>query len=438
MNSWAFLPHRRDFVGLLGGAVVAAAASSRGHSQAKPTLALTAQETALPLRPGMATTSAWTLGTTTPALVSRFKRGTELDVTLENKLTVPIVLNCRGIDGAGAAEPLLAQSPVQPGARGTFALPLKHAGTFLADIRLLGDGAARASTPHVLIVEETDPVAVDRDETLLIEDWRLGPDGSAKAPGSDPAGAGAVYTFNRQSTFDLRLRSNERIRLRVVNGCQRSGSALKISDLDIRVMAIDGQPAEPFLARDGQLALAPGSRIDAFIDGGRPGSTATILMHDGIRPMPVGQIIAGSDAPLRTAILAALPTLPSNGLPARLDLQSASRNDLPLVSDSWLAPAKLSTASPPAFRVKRGRTVVLAVSNPSSSLMVFHLHGHHFRLLDKLDDGWKPYWQDTLAVDAGQTQRIAFAAEFIGSFLLQTAGTDWAATSNVRWYRVDP
>ena len=42
---------------------------------------------------------------------------------------------------------------------------------------------------------------------------------------------------------------------------------------------------------------------------------------------------------------------------------------------------------------------------------MFHLHGHHFRLLDRLDDGWKPFWLDTLAINSGQTQRIAFAAE---------------------------
>jgi hypothetical protein len=50
--------------------------------------------------------------------------------------------------------------------------------------------------------------------------------------------------------------------------------------------------------------------------------------------------------------------------------------------------------------------------------MVFHLHGHHVRLLDRLDDGWKPFWLDTLLIDAGQTQRIAFAAEFAGNWLM--------------------
>jgi hypothetical protein len=37
-----------------------------------------------------------------------------------------------------------------------------------------------------LVVERSEPVAVDRDEVFLIEDWRLRPDGTAIAPGIDP------------------------------------------------------------------------------------------------------------------------------------------------------------------------------------------------------------------------------------------------------------
>ena len=55
--------------------------------------------------------------------------------------------------------------------------------------------------------------------------------------------------------------------------------------------------------------------------------------------------------------------------------------------------------------------MVLALTNRAAVATVFHLHGHHFRLLDRLDDGWKPFWLDTLAIEPGQTQRIAFAAE---------------------------
>ena len=117
--------------------------------------------------------------------------------------------------------------------------------------------------------------------------------------------------------------------------------------------------------------------------------------------------------PFGTQPLPAASPLPSNGLPARLDLKNALRFDLTLGGSQtdWVAPARFAATAPPAFRVKAGRTVVLALTNHAEIASVFHLHGHHFRLLDRLDDGWKPFWLDTLAIDAGQTQRIAFAAE---------------------------
>jgi FtsP/CotA-like multicopper oxidase with cupredoxin domain len=80
---------------------------------------------------------------------------------------------------------------------------------------------------------------------------------------------------------------------------------------------------------------------------------------------------------------------------------------------------------------------VLALKNPAPVATVFHLHGHPFRLLDKLDDGWKPYWLDTLAIEPGQTQRIAFAAASPGRWLIESVVTDWAAPRLVRWYAVE-
>ena len=80
--------------------------------------------------------------------------------------------------------------------------------------------------------------------------------------------------------------------------------------------------------------------------------------------------------------------------------------------------------------------MVLALTNRAAIATVFHLRGHHFRLLDRLDDGWKPFWLDTLAIEPGQTQRIAFLAENPGRYLIEQVATDWAAPRLVRWYDV--
>jgi FtsP/CotA-like multicopper oxidase with cupredoxin domain len=357
-----------------------------------------------------------------------------------NDLPVPTVLNWHGIDGIAAAEPLAARPPLSPGARETLVIPLRHAGTLMVDLRLLGDGQARPSPARALIVGESEPVAVDRDQVFLIEDWRLRPDGTAMAPGIDPKDATVVYTINGLKTLDIPTRTNERCRFRFVNGCQRSVIAIKIEGHEVRVMAIDGQPAEPFPARNGAVVLAPGTRVDAFVDAtAPPGSTSSILLHDGKEPRPIGRLVASNEPPIRAAALPVAPPLPSNGLPTQLDLKSALRFDMALggPQTDWASPATFAVTAPLSFRAKVGRTVVLALTNRAGIASVFHLHGHHFRLLDRLDDGWKPFWLDTLAVEPGQTQRVAFAAEHAGRWLIESVTTDWASPRLVRWYSVE-
>jgi FtsP/CotA-like multicopper oxidase with cupredoxin domain len=401
---------------------------------------LQAKAAAIALRPGAANTPIWSLLGPVPERDISLKRGDELEITLANDLPVPTVLNWHGLDGVPAAEPLAARAPLLPGAKETFVIPLRHAGTLMCDLRLLGDGQARPLSARVLVVGEQEVPAVDRDEVFLIEDWRLHPDGTAIAPGIDAKDTMPLYTINGLVTPDIPTRTNERLRFRFINGCQRNIIALKIEGHDVRVMALDSQPAEPFLARGGALVLAPGTRVDAFIDTtAPPGSTSPILLHDGKETRPIGRLVAATGPPLRDAALPAAPPLPSNGLPNRLDLRNAVRVDLTLGGSQaeWVTPPSFASSAAPAFRAKAGRTVVLALTNRGEIAEVFHLHGHHFRLLDRLDDGWKPFWLDRLAVEPGQTQRIAFAVEYAGRWLMETMATDWAAPRRVRWYSVE-
>ncbi|MHB8269655.1 multicopper oxidase family protein [Bradyrhizobium sp.] len=440
MTSHIFPLTRRRLLTGLGTAVLGSAMPVPVSAQGRAVLKLRAASAAAALRVGQPDTPSWPLLTPARDGDLRFRRGDRVEVALENDLPVPTVLNWYGIDGIGAATPLTSRLPVAPGDKDTFALTLRHAGTFMFDLRLLGDGQTRPSSPRALIVEESEPVVVDRDEMVLIEDWRLRPDGSAIAPGTDPNDTMPLFTVNGRASRDIATRAHERLRLRFINACQRNVIAVKIEDHEVRVMAIDSQPCEPFLARNGQLVLAPGTRVDAFVDAIRPsGSTSSLLLHDGTDPRPIARLVYSSEAPIRDAPLPAATPLPSNGPPTQLDLKNALRIDLTLggAKTDWVTPATFAPASAPAFRTKPGRTVVLALTNRAAIPTVFHLHGHHFRLLDRLDDGWKPFWLDTLAIEAGQTQRIAFAAEYAGRWLIESMATDWAAPRFVRWYSVE-
>jgi len=436
MASPEFPLDRRGFLTGLGAAALAPAWPAAGLAQPRSALALQAGAESVALRPNAPPTPIWSLQG--PEL--RFKRGETLDIAFGNELPVPAVLNWRGIDGVPAAEPLTGRPPLAAGGKDALQLPLRHAGTFLCDVNLLGDGQPKPSRARALIVQESGAVAVDRDEVLMIEDWRIGPDGTATPPGTAPGDALPIHTINGQTSLDLSARINERVRLRIISGCQRAVVAIKLEGLEVRVMAIDGQPAEPFQARNGALVLAPGGRADVFIDVTLPTGTSTpILLHDGKEARPVGRIVVSGEPPIRPAPLPPASPLPSNGLPERLDLKNATRVDLTLGSpqSDWVTPAKFNATAPPVFRAKAGRVVVLALTNRAAIANVFHLHGHHFRLLDRLDDGWKPFWLDTLAIEPGQTQRIAFRAEYPGRYLIESVATDWAAPRLVRWYAVE-
>jgi FtsP/CotA-like multicopper oxidase with cupredoxin domain len=275
---------------------------------------------------------------------------------------------------------------------------------------------------------------------VLIEDWRIRADGTAVAPGIDPGDSTPVQTINGRPSFDLSARSNERVRLRFINASQRSVMAVKLEGIEVRVMALDGQPAEPFQARNGALVIAPGGRVDVFVDvTGAAGTSYPILVHDGRSARTIGKLTVSNEPPVRPAPLPAAAPLPSNGLPSQIELKAATRIDLALGGPpaEWATPAAFSKTSQPAFRIKAGRSVVLALTNRTAIATMFHLRGHHFRLLDRLDDGWKPFWLDTLAVEPGQTQRIAFLAEYPGRYLIEQVATDWAAPRLVRWYVVE-
>ena len=425
---------RRELIAGMTAASLGLLLPGASRAQGRPLVAIQARRSAVGIRPGGADTPVWMLAA--PAL--RFRRGDNLQVDFANDLTVPVGLDWRGIDGAPAIEPLIGRRLLAATGMEKITIPLRHAGTFLCDMSVFANNDALPTRGQPMVVAETEPVSVDRDEVLLVEEWRLRADGTAAVPGTEPNEATVSWTLNGKASVDVAAKSNERLRLRFINGSRRTVIALKLESVDVTVMAIDSQPAEPFPARNGALVLAPGGRVDAFVDvTAPPGSNLKILLHEGKQARTIGFIVVSRDPPARAAPLPPPAPLPSNGLPARLDLKSALRADLALAGPEWIATAKISTSLQPVFRTGLGRVVVLALTNRAEVATVFRLHGHHFRLLDRLDDGWKPFWLDTLAIEPGQTQRIAFAAENAGSWLMESVATDWAASRFVRWYAVE-
>ena len=192
MASPKFPLDRRELMAGLGAVALAPARPPFAMAQGRSALALQLKADRTALRSGDPDAPTWSLAG--PDL--RFKRGDTAEISVANDLPVAAILNWRGIDGAAGAEPLTGRPPIAPGGKDVVPIALRHAGTYLCDAGLLGDGQARPSRARVLIVGETEPVPVDRDETILIEEWRLRPDGIAIAPGVDAKGTVPLYSVN--------------------------------------------------------------------------------------------------------------------------------------------------------------------------------------------------------------------------------------------------
>jgi len=394
---------RRDV--LLGSGCALATFAARAHADAAP-------DGFLVLR-----ASAAGFDGAAPGPVIRARRGGEVKVRLVNGLDEPTALHWHGVRLPNAMDggSPLTSPPVAPGTSFDYRFAAPDAGTFW--YRALRRDQQERGLHGALIVEEPAPPPVDRDHLLLFADRRDG-DGTRQ------------FTLNGASAVDIQARPNERLRLRFVNASATQVMNARIDRHRVFVMALDGEPAEPFVSRDSRVSLGPGNRADVFIDAALPsGSIAPIAFMQGGGEAALARIVY-EGSPARAAPLGEPAPLPANPLPERMNFSRALRITLPIDGRNAAALDRV-----PLFAAARGRTVVMALDNRDTAAHVVYLHGHHFRLLDRLDDGWKPYWLDTIAVAGRQTARIAFVADNEGRWLIEQHALDGPAAA-VSWFEV--
>jgi FtsP/CotA-like multicopper oxidase with cupredoxin domain len=417
---------RRRLIATGGSAAAAALLPGAAGAQQVPSdgfRALRAKPGIAPLRgPERETTAIWGYSGVVPGPSLRIKRGDELRVRLHNELPADTTIHWHGVRLPNAFDGTpLTQKPVVPGATFDYRFAPPDAGTYWyrAALRSTQNRALHGA----LIVEETEAIDVDRDVTLMLDAW---------PPGRDaPKDAARVFTINGLPALDIPVVANSRIRLRLINAADFQLITLRIDRHPVAVMAIDGQPAEPFAAREGRITLSPGNRADLFVDAVlEPGSVAPLVLQDGGVDLPIGRLVYAAHAPARPAPRTDVKPLPPNALPERMDFRGALRVELPLDPDRATSmPAK------PLFSVKRGRTVQLAMKSSAPDPSVLHIHGHSVRLLDALDDGWKPFWLDTILCVPQQTTRVSFVADNPGKWLLHASGIGDARTT-MAWFEV--
>jgi FtsP/CotA-like multicopper oxidase with cupredoxin domain len=397
----------------------------------------------VPLRGDGATpTPVWCFGGTVPGPMLRVRRGEEVRLRLANELPQPTGIHWHGIRAPaadGTATPTLPA--IASGEAFEYRFRVPDAGTFWYHARR-DSGVLAQGLYGALIVEESPPVETDRDVLLILDEWRFENDGTIAADRlrSDPA-PNPQITANGRPTFDVAVKAGERVRLRLINAALNRRFLLRIDRHRVVVMAIDGEPTEPFEAQNGRVMLGPGNRLDLFVDTAlAAGDSASILIEQPIGDVRVARLVYDRTPPARVIRRPDPSPLPANPLPLRMGFEQAVRVRIDLADDEaavqsgpW---AVTALASAPLFSVRPGHTAILTLINRGAIAQAVHVHGHHFRLLDNLDDGWKPFWLDTLTVPGGQTLRLAFVADNPGRWPIERRSLVQGRPTFTAWFEV--
>jgi FtsP/CotA-like multicopper oxidase with cupredoxin domain len=459
---------RRGFCGGFAVTLLGLPATARAEDARQPAVPaaiaatrLRAAPTDWPLKAGAAT-GLWCFEGLSPGPLLRIKRGNELAVRLENGLDQPTTLHWHGVRIPNALDGVagLTQDAVAPGGSQEIRFKPRDAGTFW--YRPLVPTHAAEQTERglygVLVVDEDNPPDADADLVMVIDDWALGDDNRLSPGFGTEEEVGLAGRLGNWLTVNsavppqkLTVAPGAKLRLRLLNAANARPITLRFDGLAAEVIAIDGQPTEPFAPARGSLALLPGSRADLMVAcPTAAGASGGVVAALGPGFPLIAITTNGAPSPLAGS---PTPGLPDNGLPQAIDLAAAVRADLvltggldpvsPPLSDNR-DPTRLwqinGTAWPdaksPLLTAKPGQPVVLSFTNRTAQLQAMHLHGHSARLLHALDDGWEPYWVDTIAVPVGQTVRVAFIAEtpgkwMVGSSILERLGAGLAA-----WFAV--
>ena len=383
-----------------------------------------------------------------PGPILRVRRGAATRIILRNRLGGPTSLDLHGVQ---VPPPLGGKGPlggsVESGTESEIAFVPPDSGTFwfhpwILDRRL--DETAEGLS-GVLLVDEENPPEVDTDRVLILSD-RDAPAG--EVPSSTGLQDRLWIDGREWPRTEVRV-PGSRMRLRIVNGSTRTAVAMACSGADPTVVAIDGQPSELFKPLAASVPVGPGARFDLMLDLPRTAGAEVRVSVRGSAPggQPEAALIIrteGEAAPERPPIrpLAANPLLP-RAIPleastrATLEVRkkpSASAGEAAIWTVNGISGIELPRK--PLFRARRGSPVTLAFKNASADLAAFRLHGFAMRLLHDLDDGWEPYWRDSVLVQPGVTHHAAFLADKTGRWLVESPFFDQAAGGLRVWFEI--
>jgi FtsP/CotA-like multicopper oxidase with cupredoxin domain len=433
---------------------------------------LTAKVSQQELAPGV-TLPVWTFNNSVPGPVIRVKQGETVKITLRNELPEPVSIHWHGYPVPNAMDgvPGVTQNAVQPGQSFTYEFKATVPGTYWYHSHQDSVNQLDRGLYGALIVEPKDGPGVDRDYTLVLDEWmsagihmsggnmpashmsgmdhdhmHMSGSDNGKSTGhgqtnSDHGGHDMnmydLFTINGKSgslVEKLPVRHGEKVRIRLINAGFLTHH-IHLHGHEFKITAVDGQPLNnPGVLKDNVVAIAPGERYDIEFEANNPGQWFIEDHGDKEAVKGMKAVIAyegsagGADQPNEKAQLAAVD-LSSYGQAGKMNFTLDQKYTLEYTMNLntenkngdtvYTINGKTFPETEP-IKVKKGGTVkVRLVNNSKTDDHPMHLHGHFFQILSKNGKPLKgaPLIKDTLNLKPGEEYVVAFQANNKGDWM---------------------
>jgi FtsP/CotA-like multicopper oxidase with cupredoxin domain len=378
--------------------------------------------------------------------VIRATQGQEAKFRIINELEVDLWLHWFGVRGP-ADQMTINVAPGEANATDCIFTP-PDAGTFwlgpMAEQSRLRDMGLAA----MFIVAEVSPIAGVSDLPLILDDWKIDEQGVIDQDFGDMdlvVGEGRLgnwFTINGAFRPQLALADGSFTRLRLLNAANSRDMLIQFKGADPMLVALDGQPVAPRFLGQQSFAISPGQRADLLVDGtGGDTRLAVDLFEDVVE---IGTLVSGGTAPMPD--LADNFALPANPVAAPIDLANAitvalvieggekggmtgalhngTQMDLRGLLESgmaWAINGAAGAAGPSLGDFRAGSTVLIAVENRTIFDQPLHIHGHVWRVIERVGTvlEHEPL-RDTAVIAGKSAAKLAFVADNAGQWAIQS------------------
>jgi FtsP/CotA-like multicopper oxidase with cupredoxin domain len=371
------------------------------------------------------------------------EEGDDIDVRLENGLSVPSGLHWHGFDTPWRQDgvPYISGPPIEPGLSADYKFPAVPPGTRWMHSHFGLQEQDLLAAP--LIVRETSAIKSGMQEVVIfLEDFSWtnsqtlfdnlrkpksgGMDAKASAMDATKPDLNDVvydaYLANDRTLADpevIDVERNGEVRLRIINAGASTNFTIDFGAVEGTLVAVDGNPIVPLKAR--QFPLAVAQRADIVLRMPADGSAVPVLargegplLQTGIVLRPPGAAVAkisseGSAAAPVVGLDQELLFRASQNLPARAVDRSVPV-DLTGTMTGYIWGMPVNGMGGVPVTVAKGERVEVAMRNVTMMAHPMHLHGHSFQVSEINGQRFAGAMRDSILVPPKTTVKVIFDA----------------------------